>query len=135
MIELTQRVTAQAKFCEWQSKAKGRVLFVDPNHVVVVKAQGNYVALMHKSGSYLVRETMATAERWKRIRTSGLTPNGMLFSQSFRPLESRTDIKQVPQRCLRGVGADGDERSRGADFLAANSRREPSLIFPAGYRK
>ena len=44
-------------------KAKGRVLFVDPIEVVVAKAQGNYVALVHKSGSYLVRETMATAEQ------------------------------------------------------------------------
>ena len=44
-------------------KAKGRVLFVNAIDVVVAKAQGNYVALMHKSGSYLVRETMATAER------------------------------------------------------------------------
>jgi len=44
-------------------KAKGRVLFVDPVHVFVAKAQGNYVALVHKSGCYLVRETMATAEQ------------------------------------------------------------------------
>ena len=44
-------------------KSKGRVLFVDPIDVVVAKAQGNYVALVHKSGSYLVRETMATAEQ------------------------------------------------------------------------
>jgi DNA-binding LytR/AlgR family response regulator len=44
-------------------KAKGRVLFVDPLDVAVAKAQGNYVALVHKSGSYLVRETMATAEQ------------------------------------------------------------------------
>jgi LytTr DNA-binding domain len=44
-------------------KAKGRVLFVDAIDVFVAKAQGNYVALMHKSGSYLVRETMATAEQ------------------------------------------------------------------------
>jgi DNA-binding LytR/AlgR family response regulator len=44
-------------------KAKGRVLFVDPMDVFVAKAQGNYVALVHKSGSYLVRETMATAEQ------------------------------------------------------------------------
>jgi DNA-binding LytR/AlgR family response regulator len=44
-------------------KAKGRVLFVHPIDVVVAKAQGNYVALVHKSGSYLVRETMATAEQ------------------------------------------------------------------------
>ena len=34
-----------------------------PIDVVVAKAQGNYVALVHKSGSYLVRETMATAEQ------------------------------------------------------------------------
>jgi DNA-binding LytR/AlgR family response regulator len=44
-------------------KAKDRVLFVDPGDVVVAKAEGNYVALVHKSGSYLVRETMATAEQ------------------------------------------------------------------------
>ena len=44
-------------------KAKGRVLFVDPIDVIVAKAQGNYVALVHKCGSYLVRETMATAEQ------------------------------------------------------------------------
>ena len=44
-------------------KAKGRVLFVDPIDVFVAKAQGNYVALVHKSGSYFVRETMATVEQ------------------------------------------------------------------------
>lgn len=44
-------------------KARGRVLFIDPVDVVVARAQGNYVALVHKSGSYLVRETMATVEQ------------------------------------------------------------------------
>lgn len=44
-------------------KAKGRIVFVDSIDIVVAKAQGNYVALRHKSGSYLVRETMATAEQ------------------------------------------------------------------------
>ena len=44
-------------------KANGRVLFVDPIDVVEAKAQGNYVALVHKFGCYLVRETMATAEQ------------------------------------------------------------------------
>jgi DNA-binding LytR/AlgR family response regulator len=52
-------------------KARGRVLFVDPLDVVVAKAQGNYVALVHKSGSYLVRETMATVEQ-------KLTPFGFI---------------------------------------------------------
>jgi DNA-binding LytR/AlgR family response regulator len=44
-------------------KAKGRVVFVNPLDVIVAKAQGNYVALVHKSGAYLVRETMATTEQ------------------------------------------------------------------------
>jgi len=44
-------------------KAKGRVVFLDSIDVVVAKAQGNYVALVHKSGCYLVRETIATAEQ------------------------------------------------------------------------
>lgn len=43
-------------------KANGRILFVDSMDVIVARAQGNYVALVHKSGCYLVRETMATAE-------------------------------------------------------------------------
>jgi DNA-binding LytR/AlgR family response regulator len=44
-------------------KAKGRVLFVNPLDVIVAKAEGNYVALVHKSGAYLVRETMATTDQ------------------------------------------------------------------------
>jgi len=44
-------------------KANGRVVFVDTMDVVAAKAQGNYVALVHKFGCYLVRETMATAEQ------------------------------------------------------------------------
>jgi DNA-binding LytR/AlgR family response regulator len=56
----SNRVSAVARIA---IKAKGRVLFVDPIDVAVAKAEGNYVALVHKSGSYLVRETMATAEQ------------------------------------------------------------------------
>src|ERR1051326_1130215 len=52
-------------------KAKDRIVFVDPSDVVVAKAQGNYVGLVHKCGCYLVRETMATAEQ-------KLTPLGFL---------------------------------------------------------
>jgi DNA-binding LytR/AlgR family response regulator len=44
-------------------KAKGRVLFVDPLELIVARAEDNYVALVHKSGAYLVRETMATTEQ------------------------------------------------------------------------
>jgi DNA-binding LytR/AlgR family response regulator len=44
-------------------KANGRVLFVDPIDIIAARAEGNYLALLHKSGNYLVRETMATAEK------------------------------------------------------------------------
>lgn len=44
-------------------KAKGRVIFVDSIEIIAVKAEGNYLALVHKSGCYLVRETMAIAEQ------------------------------------------------------------------------
>jgi DNA-binding LytR/AlgR family response regulator len=43
-------------------KDKARVIFVDAIDVIVAKAEGNYVALIHKAGCYLVRETMATIE-------------------------------------------------------------------------
>jgi DNA-binding LytR/AlgR family response regulator len=43
-------------------KVKGTVLFVNPLEVVAATAQGNYVALLYRTRSYLVRETMATAE-------------------------------------------------------------------------
>src|ERR1043165_3716461 len=56
----TNSVTTAARIA---IKAKDRIVFVDPLDVVVAKAQGNYVGLVHKCGCYLVRETMATAEQ------------------------------------------------------------------------
>ncbi len=44
-------------------KVKGSVLFVNPIEVVAAKAQGNYVSLLYRTRTYLVRETMATAEQ------------------------------------------------------------------------
>jgi len=75
-------------------KAKGRVLFVDPIDVVVAKAQGNYVALVHKSGSYLVRETMATAEQ-------KLTPLG--FARIHRSILVNTTLVKDLRRDKTGT--------------------------------
>ena len=36
---------------------------MDSIEIIAAKAEGNYLALVHKSGCYLVRETMANAER------------------------------------------------------------------------
>ena len=47
-------------------KTKGRILLIDPRDVVAVQAEGNYVLLQRKSGSYLLRESLSeVAEKLK----------------------------------------------------------------------
>lgn len=43
-------------------KSKGRILFLDPEEVTAVEAQGNYVLLRRGSGSNLLRESISTLE-------------------------------------------------------------------------
>jgi len=92
-------------------KAKGRVLFVDPIDVVVAKAQGNYVALVHKSGCYLVRETMATAEE-------KLTPLG--FVRIHRSILVNTTLVRDLRRDNTGTYVlrtiDGSEHPVGRTY-------------------
>jgi DNA-binding LytR/AlgR family response regulator len=92
-------------------KAEGRVLFVDPIDVVVAKAQGNYVALVHKSGSYLVRETMATAEQ-------KLTPLG--FVRIHRSILVNTTLVKDLRRDNTGTymlrTTDGNEHPVGRAY-------------------
>lgn len=92
-------------------KAKGRVLFVDPTDVVVAKAQGNYVALVHRSGAYLVRETMATAEQ-------KLTPLG--FVRIHRSILVNTSLVKDLRRDRTGTyvlrTTDGSEHPVGRSY-------------------
>jgi DNA-binding LytR/AlgR family response regulator len=92
-------------------KAKGRVLFVDPIDVVAAKAQGNYIALVHKSGSYLVRETMATAEQ-------KLTPLG--FVRIHRSIMVNTTLVKDLRRDNTGTyvlrTTDGSEHPVGRAY-------------------
>jgi len=92
-------------------KVKGRVLFVEPIDVVVAKAQGNYVALVHKSGSYLVRETMATAEQ-------KLTPLG--FVRIHRSILVNTTLVKDLRRDNTGTyvlsTTDGSEHPVGRAY-------------------
>src|SRR4029077_2357008 len=47
-------------------KAKGRIVFVQPDDVVAVDAEGNYVLLQQRAGSYLLRESISPmAEKLK----------------------------------------------------------------------
>jgi DNA-binding LytR/AlgR family response regulator len=43
-------------------KAKGRILFIDARDVVAVEAKGDYVLLLHRSGSHRLRESISTVE-------------------------------------------------------------------------
>ena len=40
-------------------KADGRIVFIDPNDVITVEAEGNYVLLQRRSDSYLLRESIS----------------------------------------------------------------------------
>jgi DNA-binding LytR/AlgR family response regulator len=50
-------------------KAKGKILFLDPDEVASVEARGNYVLLQRTSGSELLRESMSTVE--EKLRAYG----------------------------------------------------------------
>ena len=92
-------------------KADDRVVFVDPIEVVAAKAQGNYVALVHKSRSYLVRETMATAEQ-------KLTPLG--FVRIHRSILVNTTLVKDLRRDNTGAyvlrTTDGSEHPVGRAY-------------------
>jgi two-component system LytT family response regulator len=70
-------------------KNDGRIVFVDPNQVVVVQAEGNYVLLQQESGSYLLRESISTIEEklkpygFVRIHRSALV--NATYVQEIRP--------------------------------------------------
>jgi two-component system LytT family response regulator len=44
-------------------KAKGAILFIDSSDVVAIEARGNYLLLLHASGSYMLHESITTAEK------------------------------------------------------------------------
>lgn len=47
-------------------KARGRILFLDLAEIAAVQAEGNYVSLLHRTSTYLVRESLSSiAEKLK----------------------------------------------------------------------
>jgi two-component system, LytTR family, response regulator len=53
------RTSGQKESSRIAIKDKGTILFIDPNDVVAVVAQGNYVLLQCESGSYCLRESIS----------------------------------------------------------------------------
>lgn len=80
-------------------KTKGRILFIDPADVAIVEAQGNYVLLQRRSGSYLLRESISTmAEKLKpygfiRIHRSVLVNSS--FVEEIQPWNTGEYVLRV----------------------------------------
>jgi two-component system, LytTR family, response regulator len=70
-------------------KSNGRILFLDPQDVIAVEAEGNYVLLQQATGSYLLRESISSiADKLKpygfiRIHRSVLVNTS--FVKEIRP--------------------------------------------------
>lgn len=64
-------------------KTKGRILFIDPTEVAMVRAEGNYVLLEKQSGSYLLREPLSIVA--EKLRPHGFIRihRSMLVNTSF----------------------------------------------------
>jgi DNA-binding LytR/AlgR family response regulator len=68
MLEKTQMLDSfaieglLAKRTRIAIKAKGRILFIDPDEIAAVEARGNYILVQRLSGSELLRESMSTVE-------------------------------------------------------------------------
>ncbi len=71
-------------------KSKGRILFINPEEIITVNAEGNYVQLQQQAGSYLLRESISEmADKLKpygfvRIHRSVLVNSAMV--EEVRPL-------------------------------------------------
>ncbi len=84
-----QRLSQQRQPTRIAIKANGRILFIDPDDVVAVQAEGNYVLLQRASGTYLLRESISEmAEKLKpygfiRIHRSVLVNRS--FVQEIQP--------------------------------------------------
>jgi DNA-binding LytR/AlgR family response regulator len=64
-----QMATTLPKRARIAVKAKGKILFLDPDEVAAVEARGNYVLLQRTSGSELLRESMSIVE--EKLRPYG----------------------------------------------------------------
>lgn len=61
-----RRLSSRLLHTRMAIRIKGRILLLDPRDVVAVHAEGNYVLLQRKAGSYLLRESLSeVAEKLK----------------------------------------------------------------------
>ncbi len=70
-------------------KANGTILFIDPGDIIAIEVRGNYLSLLHRSGSYILHESITNAEKkltlhgFVRIHRSVLV--NAAFVEELRP--------------------------------------------------
>jgi DNA-binding LytR/AlgR family response regulator len=93
---LAETLPQTGRFSQGQStkiaiKANGKIVFIDPNDVIAVESEGNYVSLQRRSDSYLLRESISVmAEILKpygfvRIHRSVLVNSSFVEQIQSRP--------------------------------------------------
>jgi DNA-binding LytR/AlgR family response regulator len=69
-------------------RSNGRILFIDPRNIAVIRAQGNYVLLQQDKGSYLLKESISTAadkfEAYGFVRIHRSVLVNVLFVEEIR---------------------------------------------------
>jgi DNA-binding LytR/AlgR family response regulator len=81
-------------------KAKGRILFIDPDNVVAVRAEGNYVSMLQRdSGSHWLRESISVmAEKLNRygfVRISRSFLVNAAFVEEIQPWSTGEYVLRV----------------------------------------
>ncbi|MGA8441371.1 MAG: LytTR family DNA-binding domain-containing protein [Candidatus Sulfotelmatobacter sp.] len=80
-------------------KAGKKIVFIDCADIIAVKAEGNYVLLQHKSGGYLLRESISTMAAklslfgFVRIHRSSLV--NAAFVEEIQPLSTGEYVLRV----------------------------------------
>jgi len=88
-----RRLSSPPLYTRMAIRTKGKILYLDPRDIVAVQAEGNYVLLQCKSGSYLLRESLSEA-------AEKLKPYG--FIQIHRSVLVNTSFVEEVQPYLTG---------------------------------
>ncbi|MGA7382825.1 MAG: LytTR family DNA-binding domain-containing protein [Terriglobales bacterium] len=71
-------------------KANGKIVFINPDDVIAVEAEGNYVSLQRRSDSYLLRESISVmAEILKPYGFVRIHRSALVNSSSVEQIQSR----------------------------------------------
>jgi DNA-binding LytR/AlgR family response regulator len=60
---------ATSHFSRIAIKANGTILFIDSGDIIAIEVKGNYLSLLHKSGSYILHESITMAQ--KKLNSHG----------------------------------------------------------------